>query len=360
MILRFNISPREKQALRVGRAKLMHINKRFDYQQTDDYSDLFVIEDLTERVEARVKNIQHDIDRLKEVLRQPEPEIPISGHCNNPNPCEFRSHCEQTGPLYPVGTLPNGHAVIKKLHAQNIYDIRDIPSDLLNSDKHKKVRRITLEGQPELESKATEIINALDYPRIYLDFETISFAIPIWEQTQPFQQLPFQFSCHIEHQDASLHHEEFLDVSGLDARHSFAEHLLQCCGETGPIIVYNQSFEKKIISELAAFFPDLGDSLLKLNDRVFDLLPVMRAHYYHPDMKGSWSIKKVLSCLVPELSYQQLDLVQDGTQAQQAYFDIIGQTLDESAKNNLIEALREYCKLDTLAMVEIVRKLAKV
>lgn len=128
----------------------------------------------------------------------------------------------------------------------------------------------------------------------------------------------------------------------------------------GLLLCTTNRLRKKIISELAAFFPDLGDSLLKLNDRVFDLLPVMRAHYYHPDMKGSWSIKKVLSCLVPELSYQQLDLVQDGTQAQQAYFDIIGQTLDESAKNNLIEALREYCKLDTLAMVEIVRKLAKV
>ena len=84
----------------------------------------------------------------------------------------------------------------------------------------------------------------------------------------------------------------------------------------------------------------------------------MRDHYYHPEMKGSWSIKKVLSCLVPELSYEQLDTVQDGTQAQQAYFDIISETLDESAKNKLIEALREYCKLDTLAMVEIVRKLS--
>jgi len=122
--------------------------------------------------------------------------------------------------------------------------------------------------------------------------------------------------------------------------------------------VPNQSFEKRIIRELATFFPDLSDPLLQLNDRVFDLLPVMRDHYYHPEMKGSWSIKKVLSCLVPELSYEQLDTVQDGTQAQQAYFDIISETLDESAKNKLIEALREYCKLDTLAMVEIVRKLS--
>jgi hypothetical protein len=76
-------------------------------------------------------------------------------------------------------------------------------------------------------------------------------------------------------------------------------------------------------------------------------------------MKGSWSIKKVLSCLVPELSYSELGAVQDGTQAQQAYFDLIGNTLDENQKNQLIDELRQYCKLDTLAMVGIVRKLAR-
>ena len=345
--------------LSVGRAKLMHINKDFDYKKTDDYSDLFVIEEVTDRVRTHLATIEQQIDRLKEVLKLSQPEIPISSHCNNPNPCEFRAYCEESGPKYPVGQLPYGGAVIKKLHANHIYDIRDIPIEMLSSDNHKRVHRITLEGKPELDQAVGKIVSELAYPRYYLDFEGIQFAIPIWKNAKAFQQLPFQFSCHIEKDSSSLTHEEFLDVSGSDPRRALAEALLKACGKEGPIIVYYQAYEKKRIEELADLFPDLSESLLQLNDRVWDLWPVVRAHYYHPEMKGSWSIKKVLSCLVPELSYSELGAVQDGTQAQQAYFDLIGNTLDENQKNQLIDELRQYCKLDTLAMVEIVRKLAR-
>jgi len=75
-------------------------------------------------------------------------------------------------------------------------------------------------------------------------------------------------------------------------------------------------------------------------------------------MKGSWSIKYVLPCLVPELNHKDLGAVQDGTQAQQAYFDLTGNNLDENEHTKLKEELLEYCKLDTFAMVKIVRKLS--
>ena len=173
-----------------------------------------------------------------------------------------------------------------------------------------------------MDRQAGHILNDLEYPRYFLDFECIQFAIPVWVGTRPYQQIPFQFSCHIERVQHKTEHEEFLDVTGLDPRRQFAETLLTTCGDRGPVIVYNQSFEKRIIKELAEQFDDLAEALLSINARIFDLLPIVKNHYYHPDMKGSWSIKKVLPCLVPELSYEALGKVQDGTQAQQAYLQI--------------------------------------
>ena len=122
-------------------------------------------------------------------------------------------------------------------------------------------------------------------------------------------------------------------------------------------MVYNQAFEKRIIDELAQVFPDLRGPLTALNARVFDLWPVVKNNYYHPDMQGSWSIKRVLPCLVPELSYDGLGEVRDGTQAQQACLELINGARDAAAAQRLRQDLLDYCRLDTWAMLAMVRKL---
>ena len=184
-------------------------------------------------------------------------------------------------------------------------------------------------------------------------------AIPRWDNTRPNQQHPFQWSCHIQHHDGTLAHQDFLDVSGQDPRRPFAESLIAVCGHSGPIIVYNQQFEKGIITRLANAFNDLSDALLALNQRVFDLLPVVKKYYYHPDMKGSWSIKNVLPCLVPDLDYSDLGEVRDGLMAQRAYLDITAGRLTITQKEALCADLRDYCTLDTYAMVAIVDRLCQ-
>ena len=137
-----------------------------------------------------------------------------------------------------MGALPNAAAAIRKLHANGIYDIRAIPAGMLTSETHERIRRVTISGRAELDPGAASILNRLDYPRYYLDFETIKFAIPIWEGTSPNQQHPFQWSCHIEHADGTVDHRDFLDVSGNDPRRRFAESLVAACGNAGPVIVY--------------------------------------------------------------------------------------------------------------------------
>lgn len=348
-----------RAGIALNRIRLMHINKDFVYQGGHDFRGLFLQEDITEQVQRHLPAISKQVERLRLIAAGPEPIRHIGGHCKRPYVCEYKAYCEKHDALYPVAWLPNSHAVMQTLIAREIYDIRDIPADLLSSEIHQWVRNVTISGQPDLLPGAAEILTQLSYPRYYLDFESIQFAIPIWEGTSPYQQLPFQWSCHIQSGVEGLKHRDFLDTSGNDPRRSFAEAVLEVCGETGPIIVYNQSFEKRIIKELAKLFPDLSGPLLALNERMLDLLPVVKKNYYHPQMKGSWSIKYVLPCLVPELSYAELGDVQDGTEAQKAYLEIIASNLDNSQRRALLNDLREYCKLDTYAMVAIVEKLCR-
>ncbi len=341
----------------VNKYELMHINNNFVYAGGNDYTGLFIREDITERVESHTPFIESHLEPFKELIKGPQPERHIGSYCNKPYPCPYKTYCESQDADYPVAYLPNGWHIAQQLLAQRIYDIRDIPVDYLNSDIHLWVRRVTQEGRAELKPGAKQILSQLDFPRYYLDFECIQFAIPIWKGTHPFEQLPFQFSCHLQPNAETIKHEAFLDTTGQDPRRAFAEALIAACGKSGPIVVYYQAFEKSIITGLIRLFPDLASSLQKIHDRIFDLLPVLKQNYYHPQMKGSWSIKKVLPCLVPELSYATLGSVQDGIQAQAVYLDIINSDLNENEMNSRRTDLLDYCRLDTLAMVKIVEKI---
>ena len=347
----------QRAGISIRRYELMHIDNNFIYSGGHDYTGLFVREDITERVQAHTVFIEAQLEPFKVMLKGPQPERHLGPYCNNPYPCPYKTYCEAQDAKYPVAYLPNGWRIAQQLLAQGIYDIRDIPDDILNSETHLWVRRVTRTGRAELKPGAKQLLTKLAYPRYYLDFECIQFAIPIWEGTHPFEQLPFQFSCHIETTPNLLTHQAFLDTSGHDPRRAFAEALIAACGDTGPIIVYYQAFEKGVINALIKQFPDLAEHLQAIHARIFDLLPVLKQHYYHPNMKGSWSIKKVLPCLVPELNYAALGSVQDGIQAQAVYLDIINGNWDETEQEIRRTDLLDYCQLDTLAMVKIVEKI---
>ena len=88
-------------------------------------------------------------------------------------------------------------------------------------------------------------------------------------------------------------------------------------------------------------------------DRLVDLLPIAQKHYYHPQMKGSWSIKAVLPTIAPEMDYKNLEEVQDGTGAQIAYLEVIRPETSEKRRNELAHRMLEYCKMDTMALVRL-------
>jgi hypothetical protein len=257
-------------------------------------------------------------------------------------------------PEYPVSILPNGRKVITDLLDAGIEDVRDIPDGVLTNERHITVWQATCTNTPFISPVLKTEFDKLPYPRFYLDFETINFVIPRWTGTRPHQQLPFQWSCHIEGQGRALAHREFLDTSGNAPMRAFAESLIIAVENDGPIIVYG-TFESTVIKGLITFCPDLEQALNGLLDRLVNLLPWLQNHYYHPAMKGSWSIKAVLPTVAPHLDYSQLEDVQNGTLAQLAYLEIINPETDLEVRNQTIFNLLKYCELDTQAMVEVVR-----
>ena len=350
----------ERAGLTVKDMRLCHIDREFVYRGGGDYRGLFHLADVTKEARERIRSVPQWIQGCAEVLSGLEPDVEMGSHCTTPYSCPFVGYCRGEESEYPLRCLPRPRGtreVIAGLIADGIDDIRAIPEGRLANERQKWVRRVTIAGTPELRPEAADMA-AFCFPRYYLDFEAIQFAIPIWEGTRPFEALPFQWSCHIESACGDLRHEEYLDTTGIAPMRTCAESLLKIAGEEGPVFVYG-SYEKTILNALAARYPDLGEDLYKLRERLVDLLPIVRRTYYHPDMLGSWSIKKVLPTVAPHLTYESLGEVQDGTAAGTAYIRIINPETDAAERHRLVHELLEYCKLDTLGLVELVKFLSQ-
>lgn len=339
--------------------ELAHIDTNFEYQGNGDYQGLFHHEKLNEIVVPLLELVPTWVDEARNTLSGEEPSIEIGSQCNDPFECPFIAYCSrdkaiEQQPEFPLDIMYRMQTSVKdELRSQGIDDALQVPAEYLNR-MQQWIQRVSQTGAAELLPQATHMLKDLPYPRYYLDFETITLAVPRWAKTNPYRtQVPFQWSCHIETTQGQLHHEMFLSVSGEDPRRACAESMIAALGNDGPVFVYYQSFEKSRIAELAKLFPDLAASLLAINHRVVDLLPIARANYYHPDMKGSWSIKAVLPTIAPDLDYTQLN-VGNGGEAQEAYREIVHPDTPDTRKQALTEGLREYCTLDTLAMVRLV------
>lgn len=345
----------QQAGLAPSRCMVAHIDNSFVYPGGGNYQGFLKEEPVDLEVREMIADVPGWIAAAQSTLeRSEEPDIALGEQCSHPFACDFANYCSppETDVAFPVEILPYGKKVAEQLRAEGYRDLRDVPVEKLSNPKHIRVHRVTKSGQAELDQEAIDAVRELPYPRYYLDFETIAFAVPVWAGTSPYKQIPFQWSCHIEHADGSLTHKEFLDVSGDDPHRAFAESLIETLNNSGPIIVYNAPFEGSRMKELAEAFPDLAPALLAAVERLFDLLPLARNHYYHPDMKGSWSIKAVLPTIAPELDYSNLT-VSHGGMAQDAYLDLIGSALSGEEKIELRKALLAYCEQDTLAMVRL-------
>ncbi len=334
-----------------------HIDNTFVYPGDGDYRGLLKENDLTGEALSRSDEVREWIAGAQAVASLPdEPVIETGPQCSTPFPCGFCGYCnrDKVWPEYPLTSLPRLSASKREqLEEMGIEDLREVPDEYLSANQ-SRVKECTASGSVFFDAEgAAADLAPHGFLAYFLDFESIQFAVPIWKGTRPYQQIPFQYSLHVIAEDETLRHSGFLDLSGNEPSHALALCLIDQCGEHGPVFAYNAGFECRIMRELAAQFPDLAPALESIIDRVVDLLPVARNRYYHPSQHGSWSIKAVLPAMVPELSYDQLDGVQDGYAAGEAFLEAIAPETTAERKKVIECQLSEYCKLDTFAMVKL-------
>lgn len=335
---------------------LAHIDSTWVYPGGGDYRGLLVEHDLTEEAFSRASEVQTWIQDARQVLAsKTPPATEIGVQCNQPYACGFQAHCGQDAvqPVHPVHWLPYIGAKAQALADQGITELAEVPDEMLN-ERQLRVKTHTLANSVFFDAAgAAADLAAHALPAYFLDFETAQFAVPLWAGTRPYQQNCFQFSLHKLSRSGALTHHEFLDTSGADPAMPFAQALIAACGKRGPVFVYNAGFEITRMRELAQRHPAFASGLMAIIDRVVDLLPIARERYYHPSQEGSWSIKKVLPAVVPELSYDDLDGVQDGGMAMEAFSEAIHPDTTPERKNQLTRQLLAYCQLDTYAMVRL-------
>lgn len=339
-------------------AAVRHVDTAFTLTREREYAGLFADAELLRDIEPQVKGRGAIVAAAREVLAGDEPVHAIGEHCSAPFECEFSAYCCRdvpAGPEWPVTLLPNGGG--KKWAEQGIDDLLALDEAALNT-RHARILAATRSGVAFHDRKgAAKAMKSWDWPRAWLDFETINPAIPRWVGTRPYQQVPFQFSLHLEAKDGTITHYDFLSCDGSDPRRPCAEALVAMIPAGACVIAYNASFEKRVLRDLAGWFPDLAAPLLALAAATVDLLPVAREHWYHRDQRGSWSIKAVLPTIAPELDYASLE-VKDGGNAQEAWLEAAAPECHPLRREALAEALKAYCERDTWAMVAVARALA--
>ncbi|MDP3183088.1 MAG: DUF2779 domain-containing protein, partial [Desulfobaccales bacterium] len=283
----------QQAELNLTSVEIAHIDNSFVYPGGGDYQGLFHYADVSEQISGMKDEVPDWIKDAQETLSGEEPCIATGNQCNSPFPCSFIGYCSpKTDPEdgFPPEVLPYGKTMAASLRAEGYTDLRDVPEERLGNWNHQRVWRITKNGEAELNPEAGRIIAALPYPRYYIDFETINPAVPVWAGTRPYMQVPFQWSCHVETAKGVMTHFAYLADGQSDPRRPFAMSLIDAVGMSGPVFVYNAPFERSRMQELAEYYPDLAPALEAAIDRIVDLLPIAREHYYHPDMRGSWSI----------------------------------------------------------------------
>ena len=342
--------------VRVDRYEIMHLNRECRFP---DLSNLFIREDVTDDVLARLDEMDRALVSLVRVARAGSaPAVAIGDQCSKPRDCAFRDRCWPVLPKHHVSTLYMMKRKAKDWVSQGYETIDQLPDDLKLSAIAARQRRAVREGAVVVEREAlVKALADVARPVAHLDFETIQPAIPRWPGGRPYDQIPVQLSCHVVTADGTTTHHEWLFDGQGDPRPPAARAILDACAGAKTVTAYYSNFEKQCIELVAEACPGEAPALLEIANKLVDLLPIVRNHVYHPDFGGSFSLKAVLPALVPEMSYAGLVIAEGGTaqaELSRLFFDA---GMSEEERREIRDALLRYCKLDTEAMVALERRL---
>jgi len=322
----------------VNKAYLVHINNGYVRDGDIVPEDLFVIQDITGVVREKQASIPDTLAGMRAMLRGELPQIDIV-------------------PEASVFSL-RGRGIDRwELYRQGVIRLEDVPLDSLNLMQRMQVEYFLDKKSHADPKKIREFLEKVGYPVCFLDFETFASAIPLFDGTRAYQQVPFLYSLHrIDTEGEEPKHFEYLAQPGPDPRKGIAEKLLGEIPFSACVLVYNRTFEKRVLKELGESLPGLRKRLNAVAEGMIDLMePFRRRDIYHWRMNGSYSLKSVLPVLVPEMSYEGME-ISDGAMASEAYFTM-GEISDPAELARLRKALLEYCRQDTLGLVRLLEKM---
>jgi hypothetical protein len=353
----------EKAGLKINKCFLLHINNQYIRQGEINPSELFVKEDISLSVGEEIKNVPERVKWMLEVIDSKEPEIKISDSCGKPYECAMKNNCWAFLPKEnSVFDLYRGGKKSWELFEEGVLSIKNIPANFKLNDKQQIQLECEKTGKVHInENVIKDFIHTLKYPLYFLDFETYSTAIPLYDGLKPYQQIPFQFSVHKIDNKGKKTHYSFISSGKKDPRKKFINAIDRKIGTKGSVVVYNQVFEQGRLNEIGEFFPLEKEHVDKIIARMVDLLiPFRNFDYYNRKQEGSASIKYVLPAMT-NMTYKGMEIA-NGSQAsiQYAYIthgDIKGNKAKRDEIQKVRENLKKYCGLDTEAMILILEKL---
>lgn len=348
--------------IRIKDVSVITVNRDYVLKGEIDLHRLFKIDSVLKDAKRSKMQISKNIHRFKNILDEPSPpEIPIGPHCDSPYTCSFKGTCWKEIPDYSIFNISRIGELAWKLFRRGVVKPGDIPEDVPLNDKQWLEVRHFLSKKPHIDKAGIrQFLDTLNFPLLYLDFETIMPVVPIFQKTSPYQVIPFQYSLHIQQKPgAKLVHKSFVGDGKNDPRRGLVEQLLADTAGPGDILMYT-SYEKTQLTSLAYSFPEFRKDILERISRLKDIsTPFSQRLYYSHKMKGSYSIKSVYPALVPHgESYTDLE-INNGGLASQAY-ESIHFDVDPAHRESIRKNLLAYCRLDTLAMVSIMDVLRDV
>ncbi|MCJ7575899.1 MAG: DUF2779 domain-containing protein [Dehalococcoidia bacterium] len=352
----------EKAGLKIKTCKLGFINNQYVKNGEIDPQELFVLEDISARVEEVSESIEERVADLLEVLSNKVcPDTAIGRHCLAPYECPLQVECWGFLPENSIFDLRGGKTKQFSLYEQGILSIKDIPGHIPLSRQQKIQKECVSTGKVHVEKdEIRQFLKKLKYPLYYLDFETFGQAIPIYDGTRPYQDIPFQFSLHVvESEESQPLHHSFLAQGTEDPRPQILHELKSLLGFEGSIIAYCSGFEEGVLKGLVEAFPQYTAWLKGILTRMVDLLsPFANFHYYNASQKDTVSLKKVLPA-VSGRGYEEMT-IGAGMDASVAFARIACGNATEEEIAKVRADLLNYCRLDTEGMIWVADELRRL
>lgn len=346
----------EGSGIKLRQCFLMHLNNQYVRRGEIELNELFIKDEITAGVDNLLPKMEEEIIKTISMIAGPEPDIQIGKQCRD---CTLKDFCWQFLPEDHVFILKGKGEVAIDLMERGILKLKDIPEDYELSARHAIQVQSHKSQRAFIDKDSLRIfVSNLEYPLYFLDFETIGPAIPVYDLTRPYQDIPFQFSLHVvEKEGARPVHYSYLAPGDIDPRPEVMKRLVKLLGSSGSIIAYSADYEKKCIKAMVDIFPEHAGWFEETVNRFIDLLiPFRKFFYYHPAQEGSASMKEVLPALTG-ISYDGMEIGNGGA----ARFEYMRVTFEkgvsEEDRRRVRAALEKYCELDTRGMMEILQAL---